>query len=350
MKNDAGQAFSNAEGSPPFDRHNSSMAHKYARLNRDAVKVSFVVPCYNEQANIGPLLEAVDKIWASACGAYPQLKSCEIILVDDGSADTTWDLIREASARAPHIVGIKLSRNFGHQPALLAGLLTASGDAIISLDADLQDDIGVVPDMLGAFLRGDEIVFGVREDRSSDSFFKRFTAQGYYRILEKLGVDILFNHADFRLMGRKSIEVLRQHSENNLFLRGLIRSFGFRHSVVTYARQERFHGETGYTLRKMLSLALDGITSFTVRPLRWLFLLGLLISTLACCYIIYALFMAITGTTVSGWASTIVSIYFIGGVQIMAIGILGEYLGKTYIETKRRPSFLIDEIVTHGDE
>lgn len=326
----------------PVVRQGAAAAH------RAAVTVSFVVPCYNEQANIGPLLDALDRIWAVARDAQPQLASCEIVLIDDGSADATWDLIAEASAARPDIVGIRLSRNFGHQPALLAGLMAARGDAVISLDADLQDDIGVIPDMLARFLQGDEIVFGVREDRSTDTAFKRLTAQGYYRILAGMGVDVLHNHADFRLMGRKPIEALRQHGEHNLYLRGLIRSFGFRSSVVPYARKARCRGDSGYTLRRMLLLALEGVTSFSVQPLRWIFYIGLLISLLAFFYILYAVSMAFAGVTVSGWASLVVSIYLIGGIQIMGIGILGEYLGKTYIETKRRPAYLIDEVLSHA--
>jgi len=320
-----------------------------SRPLRAAVNVSFVVPCYNEQANIGPLLEALEGLWLKSCAAHPQLRTCEIVLIDDGSTDATWDLIADAAATRQDIVGIRLSRNFGHQPALLAGLMTATGDAVISLDADLQDDISVIPDMLAAFLRGDEIVFGVRKDRSTDTAFKRITAQCYYRLLAGLGVDVLHDHADFRLMGRKSIEALRQHGEQNLYLRGLIRSLGFRSSVVSYARQARSRGESGYTLRRMLLLALEGITSFSVRPLRWIFYLGMIMSVLAGAYILYAVGMALSGATVSGWASLVVSIYLIGGIQIMGIGILGEYLGKTYVETKRRPSYLIDEVVSHAD-
>jgi len=312
--------------------------------------VSFVVPCFNEEANIGPLLEALDRVWATAQQTCPSLQRCEVVLIDDGSADTTWDLICVANESRPEVVGIRLSRNYGHQSALLAGLLAATGDAVISLDADLQDDIDVIPRMLEAHLKGDEIVFGVRDDRSSDTAFKRITAQGYYRLLAALGVDVLHNHADFRLMGRKSIEALRQHGERNLYLRGLIRSFGFRTSVVTYARRPRSRGETGYPLKRMILLALDGITSFSVQPLRYIFYLGLMISVLAFCYILYAVFMALSGVTVSGWASLVVSIYLLGGIQIMGIGILGEYLGRTYMETKGRPSFLIDEIVRHDDQ
>lgn len=320
------------------------------RVRTRPTSVSFVVPCFNEDANIGPLLAALDQIWATVRVISPGFLTCEVVLVDDGSTDRTWALIAEASARRPEVVGIRLSRNFGHQPALLAGLLAATGDAVISIDADLQDDIGVIPQMLEAHLKGDEIVFGVRDDRSRDTAFKRITAQAYYRLLASLGVDALHNHADFRLMGRKSIEALRQYGERNLYLRGLIRSFGFRNSVVTYARRPRERGETGYTLKRMMLLALDGITSFTVQPLRYIFYLGLLISFAACCYIFYAVFQAVTGVTVSGWASLVVSIYLIGGIQIMGIGILGEYLGRTYMETKRRPSFLIDDMVRHDDQ
>lgn len=319
------------------------------RAARRPETVSFVIPCFNEEANIAPLLAALDRVWSAAQAACPTLTRREIVLIDDGSRDATWDLIAEASAARPEVVGLRLSRNYGHQPALLAGLMQATGDAVISLDADLQDDISIIPRMLDAHLKGDEIVFGVRSDRSSDTAFKRMTAQGYYRLLAALGVDVVHNHADFRLMGRKSIEALRQHGETNLYLRGLIRSFGFRSSTLTYARQPRSRGETGYTLSRMMLLALDGITSFTVKPLRYIFYIGFLISLLAFGYILYAVGQALRGVTVSGWASVVVSIYLLGGIQIMGIGILGEYLGRTYMETKRRPGFLIDEIVRHDD-
>jgi len=319
------------------------------RTRARPTKITFAVPCYNEEDNIAPLLSALDAVWAIVTRRFPCLTAWEIVLVDDGSTDTTWDRISRAAEDRPEVVGLRLSRNFGHQPALLAALLSATGDAVISLDADMQDDPDVIPRMIEAHLKGDEIVFGVRNDRSSDTAFKRITAQGYYRLLAALGVDVLHNHADFRLMGRKSIEALRQYDEKNLYLRGLIRSFGFRNSVVTYARQPRSRGETAYTLRRMLLLALDGITSFSVRPLRYIFYLGLIISVFAAGYIVYAAVKAMTGVAVSGWASVVVSIYLIGGIQIMGIGILGEYLGRTYMETKRRPSFLIDELIKHDD-
>lgn len=320
-----------------------------ARATPPARQVSFVAPCHNEEANVVLLIETISALWAEIAARFPGLSGYEIVLVDDGSTDRTWDWIEAAVAARPEVVGLRLSRNYGHQPALLAGLLAARGDAVISLDADLQDDVSVIPDMLAAHLAGDEIVFGVRNDRSSDSAFKRLTATGYYRLLAALGVEVVHNHADFRLMGRRAIEALRAHDERNLYLRGLIRSFGFRSSTVAYARRPRGAGETSYTLRRMLLLALDGVTAFSVKPLRYIFHLGLLISLFAAGYILYAVAGALMGRTVSGWASLVVSIYLIGGLQIMGIGILGEYLGRVYVETKRRPAFLVDETLRHAE-
>lgn len=313
------------------------------------LRLSFVAPCHNEEANVVALIEALAALWPDLAARFPRLAGYEIVLVDDGSTDRTWAWIEAAAAARPEVVGIRLSRNFGHQPALLAGLLSATGEVVISLDADLQDDISVVPEMVAAHLAGDEIVFGVRGDRSSDGAFKRLTARGYYRLLAALGVEVVHDHADFRLMGRRAIEALRAHDERNLYLRGLIRSFGFRNSTVAYTRRPRAGGETSYTLGRMLLFALDGVTAFSVRPLRYIFFVGLLIALFSLGYILYATAAALLGATVSGWASVVVSIYLIGGLQIMGIGILGEYLGRIYVETKRRPAYLVDAVVRHDD-
>jgi glycosyltransferase involved in cell wall biosynthesis len=320
-----------------------------------ALLISFVAPCHNEEANVERLVIVLEQVWASLRSRFSSLQSWEIVLVDDGSTDGTWALIQALSASRQHIRGIKLSRNFGHQAALTAGLHAATGDMVVSLDADLQDDVSVIPKMVLKHLEGAEIVFGVRNDRSSDSFFKRTTAVGYYRLLTALGVSVVHNHADYRLMGRKSLEALRRHSERNLYLRGLISSFGFRTAEVPYARQARKYGQTSYSLRRMLLLALDGVTSFSIRPLRYIFYIGFFISLFSACYIIFALFGALLGLTVPGWTSLVVSIYLIGGIQIMGIGILGEYIGRIYLETKQRPAYLVDEMVpkakfVHGNE
>jgi len=311
--------------------------------------VSFVAPCYNEEANVEAFIDAILGLWDRIKTEIPSLGSCEIVLVDDGSSDSTWDLIRSASRRRPEVVGVRLSRNFGHQAALLSGLMTAGGDAVISLDADLQDDIEVIPAMLCAYVSGDEIVFGVRSDRSSDSVFKRISAHVYYRLLGGLGVDSVYNHADFRLMSRKALDALMQYGERNLYLRGLIKSFGFRTSTVEYERKRRERGQSAYTLRKMIVLGLNGITAFSVRPLRLFFYLGMAISTFSLGYIIYSVVMAFMGVTISGWASLVVSIYLIGGIQIIGIGILGEYIGRIYIETKGRPHYLVEEIARNEE-
>lgn len=313
------------------------------------LQLSFVAPCHNEEANIAALTDALAALGQDIATRFPGLAGYEIVLVDDGSTDDTWQQIEAASAARPEVVGVKLARNYGHQCALLAGLMAATGDAAISLDADLQDDISVIPDMVAAHLAGDEIVFGVRSDRSSDTAFKRLTAIGYYRLLAALGVDVVHNHADFRLMGRRALEALRAHEERNLYLRGLIRSFGFRSSTVPYVRKPRAAGRTSYTLGRMLLLALNGVTAFSVKPLRWIFYIGLLISLFSAGYILYAVAGALAGRTVSGWASLVVSIYLIGGLQIMGIGILGEYLGRVYIEAKRRPLYLVDQVVRQDD-
>ena len=271
--------------------------------------------------------------------------SC-IYYVDDGSRDKTWRLITAFNKENPCVRGIKLSRNRGHQNALLAGLFTAEGDAIVSIDADLQDDINVIKDMIHRFNEGHEIVYGVRSSRKKDSFFKRLTAQFYYRLLKFMGVDLIYNHADYRLMGQRVINCLRDYREVNLFLRGIIPHLGFRTATVFYERNARFAGESKYPLTKMLALAVEGITSFSVMPLRMITWLGLIVSLGSLLMVIWIVFgKYFMQSTIPGWASSVIPIYFIGGVQLLSLGILGEYLSKIYMETKQRPHYLIEETI-----
>ncbi|PZA09410.1 glycosyltransferase [Rhodopseudomonas palustris] len=305
--------------------------------------LSVVVPCFNEEEVLPETARRLDELFHRLIDEGMVDPQSRVYFVDDGSRDLTWSLIGGLHRGNPRFGGIKLSRNRGHQNALLAGLLSVPGDMVLSIDADLQDDLTAIERMLQAAAGGADIVFGVRSDRSSDTFFKRMTAQGYYSLIGKLGVEIVSNHADFRLMSRRAIEALRDYNETNLFLRALIIQLGFATAIVTYERSERFAGTSKYPLRKMLSLAVQGVTSFSIQPLRAITWLGLAVSIVSFLLGIWALLSALTlGSTVSGWASTVIPIYMICGVQMLCLGIIGEYIGKIYIETKRRPRFHIE--------
>ncbi|MGC3980092.1 MAG: glycosyltransferase family 2 protein [Steroidobacteraceae bacterium] len=307
-------------------------------------QLAIVVPCYNE-AEVLPettrrLLALLDKLVAEAKVS----DASHVIYVDDGSSDTTWQLIRGFNAQHPLIKGIKLSANRGHQTALMAGLFAAQGDVIISLDADLQDDLGAIEEMLAAHAAGHEIVYGVRKLRSVDTVFKRSSAETYYKLLKLLGVKVVFNHADYRLMSRRAIEALKQYGEVNLFLRGIVPLIGFRSTTVYYERGERFAGESKYPLKKMLMLAFDGITWFTAYPLRMISMMGMLVSVISLGMILWVLWVKLfTTQALPGWASSVIPIYFLGGIQLLSIGVLGEYVAKIYFETKRRPRYFIEE-------
>jgi glycosyltransferase involved in cell wall biosynthesis len=306
--------------------------------------LSIVVPCYNEEEVLPETAKRLREILSRLIEERRLHSASRIYFIDDGSTDRTWTLIRDLEQSSSLIEGIKLSRNRGHQNALVAGLLTVPGEIVLSVDADLQDDLNAIKEMLDEHSKGADIVFGVRNNRASDTFFKRFTAQSYYKILKRLGAEVVFNHADYRLMTRRTIEALRQYNESNLFLRALIPQLGFRTASVTYDRLERFAGTSKYPLRKMLSFAVQGITSFSIRPLRAITLLGLLVSMGSFLLSIWAFTSAaIFAETVPGWASTVVPIYMICGVQMLCLGIVGEYVGRIYLETKRRPRFLIEE-------
>lgn len=305
-----------------------------------------VVPCYNEEEVLPQSAEILREKWQRLMTEGKISPESRIALVDDGSKDRTWSIIGALCAPADSLFcAVKLSHNRGHQNALLAGLETCMDrcDAIVSLDADLQDDIDVIDQFVEQYEAGCDIVYGVRSDRSSDRFAKRFTAQSYYKLLKLLGVDILYNHADYRLMSRRALHALAEYRESNLFLRGIIPELGFPSAVVTYARKERQAGESKYTLTKMMKLAFDGITSFSVRPIRLLSALGVATLLVAVVMAIYTLVRHFTGNTVSGWASLMISIWFLGGLNLLALGIVGEYIGKIYGEVKARPRYIVEQ-------
>jgi polyisoprenyl-phosphate glycosyltransferase len=310
------------------------------------VDLSIVVPCYNEQAVLPETASRLRKLLTDLINRDKVSSRSHVWLVDDGSRDNTWQIIQQLANESPLFVGIKLARNSGHQFALLAGLSTADGDAVISLDADLQDDPNVIEQMVDAYQDGYEVVYGVRSRRDKDSWFKRWSAGRYYALLGFFGVAVVPNHADYRLLGRSALTALSEYHESNLFLRGIIPLLGFRSVSVYYERRERFAGESKYPLRKMLSLAANGITSFSPVPLRLIAALGATVfvaSLVITSWVLTVRFL--THEAVPGWASTVLPIYALGGIQLLSLGVLGEYVAKIYLETKRRPRFAIERIV-----
>jgi glycosyltransferase involved in cell wall biosynthesis len=306
--------------------------------------LSIVVPCYNEEEVLPETARRLRTILDGLVDEGRLHEDSRIYFIDDGSEDRTWMLIEELNLSGCRFEGIKLTRNRGHQNALIAGLLVVPGDLILSVDADLQDDLNAIQYMLQENSNGAEIVFGVRGGRKLDTYFKRATAQFYYRFLKWMGVEVIYNHADYRLMSRRAVEALRQYQETNLFLRAIIPELGFQTAIVTFERGKRFAGRSKYSLRKMLSFAFEGITSFSTQPLRAIALLGFFVSAASFLLSIWAFLIAVgLGRTVPGWASTVVPIYMICGVQLLCLGIVGEYIGKIYNETKRRPRFIIDK-------
>ena len=308
------------------------------------MQLCIVVPCYNEEEVLeetcGRLLALLTAVTATG-QISPASRVC---FVDDGSSDRTWALIESLAGKDHRITGIKLSRNRGHQNALLAGLLTAEGDAIISVDADLQDDIDAIPRMIEQLTRGADIVFGVRSRRDNDSVFKRVTANAFYRLMNWLGAQTIYNHADFRLMSRRAVEALRQYREVNVFLRGIVPLVGFPTAVVEYERSERLAGTSKYPLRKMISFALEGLTSFSVVPLRIITFMGTLVFLITFGLGVWVLYVRLfTDLAVPGWASTMLPMFFLGGVQILCLGVMGEYLGRLYQEMKARPRYIIEK-------
>ena len=306
-----------------------------------------VVPCYKEEA---VLPETAKRLGAKLRGLIAEGKISDrsrALFVNDGSKDRTWEIIQTLHAEDHLFSGVNLSRNRGHQNALLAGLTTAArfADVTISMDADLQDDINAMDRMLDAYHAGCDVVYGVRSSRKTDTFFKRFTAEVFYKLMRGMGVDIVFNHADYRLMSRRAVEGLCEFEEVNLFLRGMVPLVGFNSTTVEYERAPRFAGESKYPLKKMLAFALDGITSFSVKPLRLILSVGLVIFLLSIVMLLWTLIRRIAGHTVTGWASLMWSIWMIGGIQLLSLGVIGEYIGKVYGESKRRPRFIIERVI-----
>jgi glycosyltransferase involved in cell wall biosynthesis len=305
--------------------------------------LSIVVPCYNEEEVLREAARRLEALLQEMIETGMVGPDSHVAFVDDGSSDGTWAIIQNLHRRSPRIRGLKLSRNRGHQHALLAGILTVPGDIVVSVDADLQDDLDVMKEMVLAQAAGADIVLGVRESRSIDTPFKRITAQGYYRFLQWMNVDVVYNHADYRLLSRRAIEALRGYQETNLFLRGLVMHLGFKTAIVTYARAARVAGESKYPLRKMIALALEGVTAFSTMPLRYITLLGFLVSFFSFLLGLWAFVGAVFfKNVVPGWASTVIPIYLLCGVQMICLGVMGEYIGKIYLETKRRPRFIIE--------
>ncbi|MBR1387230.1 MAG: glycosyltransferase family 2 protein [Alloprevotella sp.] len=313
-------------------------------------RLAIVVPCYNESEVLPlsvPRLLAVCKKVRDTLALEP----C-VLFVDDGSADQTWDIIEREAQASPYVRGLKLAHNVGHQHALWAGMewAVAHADVAVTIDADLQDDEHVILQMVRHYLDGADIVYGVREQRIGDGFFKRTTAQAYYRFMRAYGIDLVYNHADFRLLSNRALKALTAYSERNLFLRGMVRQLGLPSAVVTYNQNPRKAGTTKYPPRKMLSLAIDGLTSFSVRPIHLTFYAGIICMLIAVVTIIMAFVKHLMGHTITGWTSLIMSLWFIGGLVLMSLGIIGEYVGKIYIEVKQRPRYLIEKEVGDASE
>lgn len=304
-----------------------------------------VVPCYNEEEVLRETAKRLKEKLDDLIFTGKISGSSRIMFVNDGSKDKTWEIIEQLNLENEYFTGISLSRNRGHQNALLAGLMTAKekADMVISMDADLQDDINAVDEMIDKYYDGCDVVYGVRSKRKKDTFFKRFTAEAFYRIMNKLGAETVFNHADYRLMSKRALEGLAEFKEVNLFLRGIIPMVGFKSDIVYYERGERFAGESKYPLKKMLNFALQGITSLSTKPIRLITLIGFLIFIVSIGMIIFFIINWALGNTVSGWPSLICSVWAIGGLIMLSIGVIGEYVGKIYMETKARPRFLIDK-------
>ena len=302
-----------------------------------------VIPCYNEEEVLHEtakrlLIKMNDMIKSNTIS-----ENSKILFVNDGSKDKTWNIIESLHSENNIFSGINLSRNRGHQNALLAGLMTAVeyADMTISLDADLQDDVDVIDKFVAEYYSGSDVVYGVRSSRETDTFFKRTTALGFYKFMKVLGVDMIYNHADYRLMSKRALEGLRQFKEVNLFLRGMVPLIGYKYSIVEYERHERFAGESKYPLKKMIAFALDGITSLSIKPIRIITGLGFSISFVSIIALVYSLVVKFLGYTVTGWTSLTLSIWMLGGIQLLCLGVIGEYIGKMYNETQQRPRFII---------
>ncbi|MBM7651846.1 glycosyltransferase family 2 protein [Neobacillus cucumis] len=313
-------------------------------FNGNSPVLTIVVPCFNEEAVLHETTRRLTEILDKLIYNNVVSKESTMMFVDDGSKDNTWNIIEELNRNNSFVKGVKLARNVGHQNALLAGLLIAkeNADCVISIDADLQDDVNAIEKFMEKYYEGYEIVYGVREERKTDTFFKRNTAQAFYKLMAKMGVNIVYNHADYRLLSKRVLNHLSEFRESNLFLRGIIPLIGFKSINVYYVRNERFAGESKYPLKKMIKFAFDGITSFSIAPIRIITLIGFLFFFLSILTSVYAVIQKFIGNTLSGWTSIMLSIWFIGGFQLMGIGLVGEYIGKIFNEVKGRPKYIVE--------
>ncbi len=306
-----------------------------------------VIPCYNEEEALPVTYEKVRQKLDSLMDSGKISGRSKVAFVNDGSKDSTWSIIKDLCERDRHVAGVSLSRNRGHQNALLAGLMAVreKADMVISMDADLQDDIDAIDKMVECYYEGCDVVYGVRDSRKKDTFFKRFTAEGYYKLLEKMGCEVVFNHADYRLMSRRAVTALSKYKEQDLFLRGILPMIGYKSDIVTYERGERVAGESKYPLRKMLSLAASGVTSLSMKPLRFIVGAGVVMLMLSIVLLIGSLISLCFGHTMLDWKIVVFSIWFVGGAIMTAVGVVGEYVGKTFLEAKRRPRYIIEEYI-----
>ena len=316
------------------------------------MRLAIVVPCYNEEEVLTESAKRLTVILERMISGNKISDNSYILFVNDGSKDRTWEKIQEEHNKNKYVWGLNLAGNVGHQNALLAGLMTAkeSSDATVSIDADLQDDENVIEEMVDKFLEGKDIVYGVRNNRDTDSFFKRTTALGFYKVMKMMGVKSVYNHADFRLMSKRAVVQLGEYAERNIFLRGMVPLIGYETDCVYYKRAERFAGESKYPLKKMLSFAWDGITSFSIKPITLISAMGGVITGLSILAAFYCLFAYAKGSVVPGWSSLFVSIWFFGGMQLLSIGIIGQYIGKIYVEVKRRPRYNVERVLAHDTD
>lgn len=315
-------------------------------------KLYVVIPCYNEEAVLHETANRLNSKMTSLINSGKISRKSHVVFVNDGSKDRTWEIIEKLHSSDPLFSGINLSRNRGHQNALLAGLMTVKDvcDVSISMDADLQDDINAMDEMIEQYLSGCDIVYGVRSKRITDTWFKRFTAEGFYKLMDVLGANTVYNHADYRLMSKRALEGLAEFKEVNLFLRGIVPMIGYRTGIVYYERSERFAGESKYPLKKMLAFAFEGITSLSTKPIRMITALGIAVFSISIVMLIWSVTGFFRGTTTPGWASLMVSVWGIGGLLILSVGIVGEYIGKIYMETKARPRFIVKEFLNDDEE
>lgn len=316
------------------------------------MRLAIVVPCYNEEEVLDETSRQLSEVISGMVQEGKVSQNSYILFVNDGSKDRTWEKIQENHAKSPYVCGVNLAGNVGHQNALLAGLMTAkeNADILISIDADLQDDVNVIPEMVDKYTEGYDIVYGVRNNRDTDSFFKKTTALAFYKLMHIMGVKSVYNHADYRLMSKRAVEQLAKYEERNVFLRGIVPLIGYKTTSVFYKRAERFAGESKYPLKKMLAFAWDGITSFSIKPITLISGVGALCTIASFLAIIYFIIGHFMGTTEPGWASLIVSIWFLGGLQLLAIGIIGQYIGKIYVEVKARPRYNIETVLSQDTE